>query len=411
MFKRKIMALSTLVLVSVTGVSGCGLTELNTGFSSAEDTTSAETEIPAVSAGEEETVPDELNTDSAAGDEEETAYSVVSGQRYAYETLNDTEKAVYEEIVAAFMDRTEQAAISTTDIGEMERAYLAVRCDYSGFFWVGEFKYVTYTRGDEVISIDIQPEYVMSEEEQEDIQQRIDAEADRMLADAPAQGSDFDKALYVYETLIREVDYDVNAADGQTIISTFLNHETVCQGYAYATQYLLRQFGIPCMTVFGSADGEAHAWNLAFLDGAYYYIDTTWGNSQFVYRDEEMEEYLPAKFINYDYFGMTTEMMLREHQPDEEIPLPDCEATTDNYYIHEGLYIDTWDPDRIGQIIQQGYQNGDDMVRIRFSDRELYEQAEQYFLTENRIFRYCEGLRSVHFLQGLGDEVLVIVFK
>ena len=62
-----------------------------------------------------------------------------------------------------------------------------------------------------------------------------------MLADAPKEGSDYEKALYVFEKLIDEVDYVEDSADNQNIISAFLNHETICQGYAYATQYLLEK--------------------------------------------------------------------------------------------------------------------------------------------------------------------------
>ncbi len=412
MIRKKLIVFPIVMLVFVVGLTGCGAAELETVFSFVNNTTSQESDEKTEPAADEVVVSDEdISYDTSNDEEGSETDPVVSGERYAYQTLNDTEKEVYEEIVSTFMERREETTIATTDSAELERAYLAVRCDYSGFFWVGNFEYVTYTRGNTVVSIDIQPEYVMSEQEQEDVQQQIDAEVDRMLADVPAEGSDFDKALYVFETLINEVDYNVDAADGQTIVSAFLNHETVCQGYSYATQYLLRQMGIPCMTVTGTANGEPHAWNLVYLDGAYYYMDTTWGNSQYIYRDEQMQDYLPAKFIDYDYFGMTTEWMLRDHQPDDEIPLPECNATADNYYIHEGLYIDEWDPDRIGEILRQGYENGDDMVRIRFSDDELYERAVDYFLTGGNLFSYCPGLRSVHYLQGFDSEVMVVVFN
>ena len=70
-----------------------------------------------------------------------------------------------------------------------------------------------------------------------------------MLADAPKEGSDYEKALYVFKKLIDEVDYVEDSADNQNIISVFLNHETICQGYAYATQYLLEKLGVRYSTV------------------------------------------------------------------------------------------------------------------------------------------------------------------
>ncbi len=354
-----------------------------------------------------ETVSGTIGTVDGEGDP-----AGISTEPYAYQTLTEEEQTVYGEIVQAFTERAEEARISTTDPAVMERAYTAVRCDHCEFFWVEEFAYVTYTRGDVITAISVRPGYAMTAEEQALLQTRIDAEADRMLADVPADGSDFDKALYVYETLIREVDYDINAADNQTIVGAFLNHATVCQGYSYATQYLLGRLGIPCATVTGTADGEAHAWNLVFMDGAYYYVDTTWGNSLYVSRNEYgTEDIVPYKYVDYDYFGLTTQLLLATHQPDGDIPLPVCTATADNYYVHEGLYIESWDADRIGDLFRRGYENGEDIVRVRFSDSSLYEQALTYFLDEGNLFRWCDGLQSVRYMENPDSNVLAVVFS
>jgi len=417
--RRKKLAFAVLAACLGIGTAGCGLPGQDTGAVSTEKITAFVEGL--ASSGEEsaasdtdetaaEDVPNEAVTEEGGWESEESA-ATAQTDRYAYQTLNDTEKVVYDEIVAAFENREEEVPISTLDEQELENAYLAVRCDHCEFFWVEEFGYVTYTRGDTVTSIDIKPVYAMSAEEQEELQSRIDAEADRMLADVPVDGSDFDKALYVYKTLIDEVDYDVNAADSQTIVSAFIDHATVCQGYSYATQYLLDRLDIPCATVTGTADGESHAWNLVFMDGAYYYIDTTWGNSRYINRnDAEAEEIIPYKYVDYDYFGMTTDMLLKTHQPVETVPLPTCEAVADNYYIHEGLYIETWDPDRIGEIFRQGYESGSGLVRIRFADDALYEQASQYFLDDGALFDYCDGLTQVRYLNDTGNDVIVVVF-
>jgi hypothetical protein len=145
----------------------------------------------------------------------------VSQDKYAYNTLPDNTKLVYDEILYAIMHREEKVQIATTDVDEMELAYLAVRCDYCNLFWLKQFSYVTYNRGDEITAIMVTPEYSMSKEEQKKTQKQIDEEADRMLADAPTDGTDYDKALYVFEKLITEVDYVDDSADNQNIISVF----------------------------------------------------------------------------------------------------------------------------------------------------------------------------------------------
>ena len=53
--------------------------------------------------------------------------------------------------------------------------------------------------------------------------------------------------------------------------------------------------------VTGTAEGDTHAWNLVQLDGAYYFMDTTWGNSSYNNGASGM-----GTFINYNYFGVTT---------------------------------------------------------------------------------------------------------
>ncbi len=425
---RKKFAFTAVLIAVAVSASGCGRTVVSR-FGTGEESADASASVSADKiyfevSGEETGSAENSETQAAAeysdGDDAAaiTEYAVsadaavgTAAEHYAYSTLTDEERAVYDEIVSAFSSRAESAQISTTDPAVMEHAYLAVRYDHCEFFWVGEFAYVTYTRGDVITSIDIRPGYTVSAEEQESLQRQVDAEADRMLADAPVNGSDFDKALYVYETLVRDVDYDVYASDGQTILSVFLDHASVCQGYSYATQYLLERLGIPCTTVTGTAEGEPHAWNLVFLDGDYYYIDTTWGNSQYVNRNDlEMEEIIPYKYVDYDYFGLTTQEISETHRFDGDIPLPVCTATADNYYVHEGLYIDSWDPDRIGEIFRSGYQSGESIVRVRFSDSGLYDQAMQYFLDDGNLFRWCDGLRSVRYLENQGSNVMVIVF-
>ena len=77
----------------------------------------------------------------------------VSQDKYAYNTLPDNTKLVYDEILYAIMHREEKVQIATTDVDEMELAYLAVRCDYCNLFWLKQFSYVTYNRGDEITAI------------------------------------------------------------------------------------------------------------------------------------------------------------------------------------------------------------------------------------------------------------------
>ena len=209
----------------------------------------------------------------------------------------------------------------------------------------------------------------------------------------------------MFETLIEQVDYNPEAENNQNIISVFLNGETVCQGYACATQYLLRLLNIQCAIVTGKADGDAHAWNLVRMDGDYYYLDTTWGNSRYYGKDRSAE-----KYVNYNYLGITSEEISTSHQADTIYTLPECTATADNYYVHEGLYFDQWDPDAIGEKYAKAWENGQKKVSVKFATPELYEHAVQFFIHDEKISNYCDGITTMYYIENKEQKILCISF-
>jgi hypothetical protein len=235
----------------------------------------------------------------------------------------------------------------------------------------------------------------------------IDATVKDMLKQAPRKGTDYEKVRYVYETLIRQVDYDQTVKNSQNIISTFVRKKTVCQGYAYGMQYLLGKLGVDCTTVEGMAYSRNHAWNLVRMDGEYYYVDTTWGNSQFVSSGKSKQE---GKFINYSYLGATTQEIARTHQMSDVISLPKCTASENNYFVKEGLYYQAFDPEKIGASIRSRYEEGADTVQMKFASQDIYEQVMQYFVEEFHIRDYCPDLKTLQYVENIEDGTLLIVF-
>lgn len=197
----------------------------------------------------------------------------ISTEAYAYQTLDEKTKKVYDEVLDAILKNKESVAVSTTEQEVLDNAYNAVNADYGGLFWVSGYMYTQHSRGDNIIGMDFSPSYTMEQSEREEIQAQIDSRVEELLTGIPTEASDYEKVKYVFETLIEQVDYNPDAENNQNIISVFLNGETVCQGYACATQYLLRLLNIQCAIVTGKADGDAHAWNLVRMDGDYYYLE------------------------------------------------------------------------------------------------------------------------------------------
>ena len=336
--------------------------------------------------------------------ENETADTEVP-HGYAYETLTAEQKTVYDEVYRIILAHDSKVKVSTCDEKVLEKAYRSVIADHGGIFWVSGYNYTQYTMGKKIVSIDFSPSYTMERTERDSYQRRIDAVVDSILKNVDPSWGDYEKAKYVFEYLAGNVEYQMGTEQNQNIISVFLNKKTVCQGYANATQYLLTLLGIPAVVVTGTAEGDTHAWNLVQLDGAYYFMDTTWGNSSYNNGASGM-----GTFINYNYFAVTTGELQKTHQPNDDIIVPVCQAVKDNYYVHENLYFDTWDADSIGNVYRAAYEQGDGFCSVRFADRELYEQAFTYFITDQKIVHYCKGLTSLYYLEDSDQNVLTIKF-
>ncbi len=317
----------------------------------------------------------------------------VSVGKYAYEQLDEEGKRVYDEMLTAILSQQEKISLSTIDTDVMNHAYTALCSDYGGLFWVNGYVFTRYTKGGELVSLEFSPKYTLNREERRLMQEKIDQVVEQWFAGISLNDSDYQKAKYVYELLALNTEYVEDAEDSQNIISVFIRRQTVCQGYACAVQYLLEQLGIESVIVSGKALGQPHAWNLICLDGEYYYMDATWGNNG--YRNREGVE---TSFIDYNYMAMTTAEMQLGHEPDKEILLPECTAVLNNYYIKEGNYIEEWQPEQIGFMLAQAWEEKR-VLTLRFSDDSLKEQAFQYFIQDGHIADYCAGLSQINYLE------------
>ena len=195
---------------------------------------------------------------------------------------------------------------------------------------------------------------------------------------------------YLHDSLIIATEYDSNTENNQNIQSVFLDGRSVCQGYAKAMQYLLQKEGIQTLLVTGQTNGEGHAWDLVLADGAYYYLDPTWGDASYS-RAEESTENVRIPSINYDYFLVTTQELEKTHQLDESIPLPECTADADNYYVREGLYLDAYNEDRIKWIFEKARQSQTGYITMKCSNTEVYSQIKGKLIDEQEVFRFLQA--------------------
>ncbi|MCR4694696.1 MAG: hypothetical protein K5773_05195 [Pseudobutyrivibrio sp.] len=329
----------------------------------------------------------------------------ISYNKYAYQQLDEEAQKTYDQILDCILNFKEDVPISTKDEEVLAQAYEAVMADYGNLFWIKGYQFNTYTSGSSVLGLDFTPKYTMDQEQRDIYQAVIDAKAKDWLSGISKNDTDYDKAKYVFELLINNVDYNTDSLENQNILSVFLYQSTVCQGYADAAWYLLDQLGIKSTIITGQANGESHAWNLVYLDNAYYYMDVTWGNSKYMDLDNST-----AKRVNYAYLAMTTEEIGQTHTITSTFPVPECLSTADNYYYHNGLYFENFAIDAIGKLLKESYQRGDSEISMKFANADLYNQVIEYFFNDQHIADYCKGLSSVYYLMDESANVLTITW-
>lgn len=113
--------------------------------------------------------------------------------------------------------------------------------------------------------------------------------AEEKYPDAPAYG-----LIYYFDKWICENNYYNNIGLGQTkadlaskefyychcSVGILLKGYGVCESYALAMNRLLDIAGIPSMTVYGTGNGEGHAWNYVKMpNGNWYMLDATWNDA------------------------------------------------------------------------------------------------------------------------------------
>ena len=346
----------------------------------------------------------ELHTleESAPLEDSPEDYSFLEeGSGFAYKDLSDAEKLWYrdmEHILGSYLTEVElseealEAGLNETHI---DKIFQCVLNDHPELFYVEGYSYTKYTRygrEDQILSVEFSGRYSMDFDTAKQRQGEIRDAVDDVLEGIDQSAGQYEKVKYVYDTIIRETDYSLDSEDNQNIYSVFVNHLSVCQGYAKATQYLLNRLGVECALVLGTVEsGEGHAWNLVNIDGSYYYVDTTWGDASYQLEEGNTETRLTMPEINYDYLNVTTAELLRTHTLDGNIPMPMCIDTAANYYVKEGALFASYDRDQMETLFMRLLEQGRSDVTVKCATRECYDEVYDALVEQKGIFDYIPG--------------------
>lgn len=311
---------------------------------------------------------------------------------YYYSQLSEDEKVVYEQVYRSLADRKE-VSVSTLSSEVLDKVFTCVLNDHPEIFYTSGYIYTAHSRGDETVSLSFVGKYDYDEAECKRREGLIQQESERILSGIPADAADFDKIKYIFDLLVNETEYVAGSEDNQNICSVLIGHESTCQGYAKATQYLLSEAGIEATLVMGRVfGGEGHAWNLVKLDGNWYFVDTTWGDASYQIVEGGAEDFkgsIPP--INYDYLCVSTSQLLRTHTIDEGAAIPVCDSMEDNYYVREGRYFTELDKDKLEQLFEKAYDEEDHYITLKCETEEVYQEMLKYLIEEQGIFKYLNN--------------------
>lgn len=335
---------------------------------------------------------------------------------FACRSLDGAETVWYhdmESILGSFGEKvrlSEEGLQAGLTEGDIDRIFQCVLIDHPELFYVEGYSYVKYSRENTLTAIEFSGTYSVDRETALLRRHKLEEAAQEILDGIAAEASDYDKVKYVYEALITATDYELQSPDSQNIYSVLVNHRSVCQGYAKATQYLLNRLGVECTLVLGTVgDGAGHAWNLVKVDGSYYYVDTTWGDASYQMGETDTEAGFAMPAINYDYLNITTDELIRTHAIGGDVPMPACTAKEANYYVREGAWFDSCDSERIRQLFDRAAACSRTDVTLKCADAACYGEMAELLVGRQKIFDFWKAAGS-HIAYAQNENQLSMTF-
>lgn len=328
--------------------------------------------------------------------------------RYGYSTLqsmgDDTLLQVYAQLLwiasnyltdAYFL--IDKATISTEKAELVTQAFYA---DWPEIFWM--WPGCLYTEDEPEVCVGLDMGYNDHFNNRKQEQQLFLSAANSILAGMPADGTDYEKELYLHDALVKHVTYDDAYVEEQNAYSALVNGMAVCSGYAFALQYLLMRAGIESYYVVGTAgedengDPVGHAWNIARIGGTWYYVDATW---------DDYDDDTPY----HAYFNITTAMLEAEHTldaPPYNVTLPVCTATDAFYYAVNGSMISMSDEGLVEKIAELLMEN-DCAVWLYVTDDDPAQAAWTWYIENEAAVLKALRATGECSLEALGNEVLL----
>ena len=252
---------------------------------------------------------------------------VAEGQfRYYYERSPDGIRAVYDRLLAGFM-QYEKKIVVDGNAADVKRAFRLLKRDIPEVFFVRQIHISTKTKAGVNVTSMITPKYILNEEAVHSIFALLDEKYSSFLYSL-RKFSDHEKIKRVHDLIINRVVYkDAENAYSHEAPGVLIYGIGVCEGISKCFKYLCDRLGIKSLYVHGHTDcgGEnGHAWNMVEISGIFYHMDVTFDAT------------IGESAVRYDYFLLSDEDISVNHTWKLHIPKAPC---TRNYYKEKGLFF------------------------------------------------------------------------
>ena len=133
------------------------------------------------------------------------------------------------------------------------------------------------------------------------------------------------KVRFVFDYLLDNCTYDSSAPNHRNTYGAIVDGRAVCDSFSDGFSLLCTALDVQCGTVIGDTTGS-HAWNIALINGAYYYFDAT-GSSTKVFGNERYLRFgmsdTALTYMGYDLYSYYSSIVFPSpntlNMPDREV--------------------------------------------------------------------------------------------
>ncbi len=302
---------------------------------------------------------------------------------WGYSSLNEKQQSNYAAIFAAVYDGIKAETrvkmndekpvpgIAVTlpqplsDEQQAKQLYEAFLQDNPQFFHLGgKYSFDGRQTGERKEFNTLTLTYTMNAEQRVKAANEMETIVNKMLADMPI-GGDFEKELYLHDSLAKRCRYDEQAATSNSPLTEYplsftaygalVEGVAVCEGYSRAMQYLLLRADMEATVVTGyDAQKRAHMWNVVRVDGEQYHLDVTW--------DDQNDK------ITHTYFNLSDKTICKTHQTDgKTLGISQMTATKGQYYVYTKSQLQTTRLEQVAAFFAERLDEGQTVVDVQFS--------------------------------------------